>query len=198
MIQGLLNVHHAADLIVEVDVIATQLVGEKRVGKIKLDVCKSLLSACESELRRNRIGKDQMKLFEEARGAVVKFTTLLEHSWLSAERLLSTCRGVTDTRGVIDDSDEDEDPPTDDLTNVMGVFDGYITAILGPPEERRAPHSRCAPLVKLRRPQVPLRPKLTSVLGGSIHKVQMLASLAKMQAHEEEWRNELKEQAAAE
>ena len=84
--------------------------------------------------------------------------------------------------------DDDETPQAD--TSIKQALDVLITEILGPPEERRAPHSRCAPHVMMQRPQQPERPKLSSVVQSGIKKIRIGAILATKQAREETWRKE--------
>lgn len=179
-----MHIQTAAEIIAAVDEVAIERHGEQRVGKIKTDSCRAIFVDCAREIKRNRMLIDQIELLQEAHEAVMKFTTLLEHSWGAAERLLEVCREVKHVPLPSEDEDDQVNPV------IAAALDELITEVLGPPEERRAPHSRCAPHVKMQRPRMPERTKLTQVLQQGAKKIQMVAALGVKNAREEEWRNE--------
>ena len=72
---------------------------------------------------------------------------------------------------------DDHDVALRGTKQLLAALDQLAYEVLGPPEERRAPHSRCAPVVVLRKPTPPGRIKLSQVVQETVNEIHLIENL---------------------
>lgn len=72
---------------------------------------------------------------------------------------------------------DDQDVALRGTKQLLVALDQLAYEVLGPPEERRAPHSRCAPVVVLRKPTPPGRIKLSQVVQETVNEIHLIENL---------------------